>query len=188
MESPKFVSFISDATTDSSITEAEIVFIRYAIGRVNVMKADAVTLKKAVIDCEEKYLDIQWQDLVKKLVGFGSDGAAVMLGKNNGVVAQLKKDQLCLQAVHCYAHRLELAYKDALKRVDLYKKLSALLLGLYLFYHGSSKNRSQLRGIAATHNITGIVPTCVGGTRWLPHLQESLQRLLKGYRAIMGHL
>lgn len=53
----KFVSLISDGTTDSSITEAEIVYIRYSkcgkinshlVGVENVRKADAVSIKRAI--------------------------------------------------------------------------------------------------------------------------------------------
>ena len=55
----------------------------------------------------ENGLDLQ------KMVIFTSDGASVMLGKNNGVAAILKREipHLCEQ--HCVAHQEDLAVEDA---------------------------------------------------------------------------
>lgn len=44
----------------------------------------------------------------KKQVGFGSDGAAVITGKTNGVAVRLKKVNPFLISIHCMAHRLAL--------------------------------------------------------------------------------
>ena len=43
-----------------------------------------------------------------KVVGFGSDGASVMVGSRNGVVAMLKADVPYLVDIHCLAHKLDL--------------------------------------------------------------------------------
>jgi hypothetical protein len=43
------------------------------------------------------------------LVGIGTDGASNMLGKNNGLVATLKRDMPDLISTHCIAHKLNLA-------------------------------------------------------------------------------
>lgn len=56
-----------------------------------------------------------WETSTSKLVALGSDGAAVMLGKNNGVIALLQAQQPSMIAVHCSGHRLELAYKVMMK-------------------------------------------------------------------------
>lgn len=85
---------------------------------------------------------IPWEDFLGKLVGMGSDGASVMLGKNNGVAAKLRVLQPAMVAVHCYAHKLELAFKDAIKHVPLDSKVTTCLLqGLYYLYHNSALNR-----------------------------------------------
>ena len=59
---------------------------------------------------------VPWDDFKSKLVALGSDGASVMLGKNNGVIALLQTMQPSIIAVHCSGHRLELAYKDMIKK------------------------------------------------------------------------
>ena len=118
VQNAKFISLISDGTTDMSVTEAEIVYIRYShegkvayqfVALENVSKADAESISKAIIEAVKKYIDLN--DWAKRIVGFGCDRAAVMLGKKNGVATLLKKKQPSLQAIHCCAHRLELAYR-----------------------------------------------------------------------------
>ena len=47
------------------------------------------------------------------MVGFGSDGAAVMTGKHAGAAARLKQRQPMLTSIHCIAHRLALAASQA---------------------------------------------------------------------------
>ena len=50
---------------------------------------------------------------------FTSDGASVMLGKNNGVAAILKREIPHLYEQHCVAHREDLAFEDAWKKLAL---------------------------------------------------------------------
>ena len=53
-------------------------------------------------------------NLAQKLVGFGTDGAAVNLAEGR-LKGQLKQVAPWMEMVWCLAHRLELAFKDALK-------------------------------------------------------------------------
>ena len=50
---------------------------------------------------------------IMKMMGLGTDGAAVMTGKRNGVAVRFKKRQLLLTSVHCVCHRLALAAAQA---------------------------------------------------------------------------
>lgn len=70
---------------------------------------------------------------MNKLVGFGSDGAANMMGKKTGLITLMRNDHPEIIGVHCLAHRLELAFKDVFKSDKLYTQLTTLLLGLYFF-------------------------------------------------------
>ena len=99
----------------------------------SVAKADAVSITESITTGLQKRLQIDDNFLRKKLVGFGSDGASVMIGHNNGVATQMKRYNRVLKAVHCTAYGLELVFKDALKKVALYTTLSNRLVGLYLF-------------------------------------------------------
>ncbi len=103
-------------------------------------KVDSLNILAALRCAAEVYMT--WGTFIHKLVGMGSDGASVMLGANNGVAALLKKEQPALVTIHCFRHKLELAYKDSVKGVDLDVKVSVCrLAGLFYFYHNSPLNR-----------------------------------------------
>ena len=59
---------------------------------------------------------------IAKLVALESDGAAAMLGKNNGIITLLQAQQPSMIAVHCSSHSLELAYKESIKKFPLAEK------------------------------------------------------------------
>ena len=62
-------------------------------------------------------VELNKEELEKKLVGFGCGGASVMVGKKvgGGVSAYLTRLQPNCITVHCFAYRLELAFKDVVK-------------------------------------------------------------------------
>ena len=64
-----------------------------------------------------------------------SDGSSVMLRTERGVAAVLRKDAHWLVAVHCYGHRLELAFQDVIKKVPLLERMNVLLYGLFTTQH-----------------------------------------------------
>ncbi|CAG2257191.1 unnamed protein product [Mytilus edulis] len=197
IQSSKFVSILSDGSTDCSVTEVEIVYARICnAGEIKVFflnpafvdKSDADGIIAAMIRSVEK-VGVPWEEFLKKLVGMGSDGASVMLGKNNGVAAKLRSLQPSMVAVHCYAHKLELAFKDAIKHVPLDTKVTTCLLqGLYYFYHNSALNRANLKSSFRTLNKKVLLPTRIGGTRWVGHLLRALENFLTGYEAVKQHL
>ncbi|KAL4240681.1 Sperm flagellar protein 2 [Mactra antiquata] len=91
------------------------------------------------------------------------------------------------------AHRLELSLKDAAKSVKLYDKtVNVLAMGLYYFYHNSSLNRAMLNRSASALKTDGdkslLLPTRVGGTRWIGHTALALEHLTVSYKYILGHL
>lgn len=52
-----------------------------------------------------------------KLVVMGSDGASNMVGKRSGLAILLQQDiNDEIINMHCFAHRLELAFRDVLKK------------------------------------------------------------------------
>ena len=164
----KYLTLTSDGSTDSSIIEEEIIYARYSMkGEVHVHfcslhpvgKADAENITNAIMSGATKVLP-DWQS---KLVAFASDGASVMTGKKTGVVTRLKKDTPHLVGIHGMAHRLELAYKDAVKNNKLHQDLETLLMGLYNFYHYSPLNRSNLKAAYTLLDMAPLMPTRVGG-------------------------
>ena len=113
-------------------------------------RATAANCYDAILEAFAEQLNMKPEDLWPKLVGFASDGTAVMRGMRNGVGQKLRACRPKLQLVHCIAHRLELAIKAATKRntLSLSGRLQKLLLDVYLFYHHSTLNRGLLHTAA----------------------------------------
>ena len=196
MEQVKFLSGISDGSTDSSRTEAEIIFLRFChhgvienhfVAVENVPKEDAATISGAILRALERLLG---ESFKSKMVGMGTDGASVMLGKKSGVVARIREilERPFILGIHCSGHKVELAYKDAVKDQNLYKKVDALLIGLYYFYRNSPLNRSNLKATAGMLHAKVLVPVRVGGTRWVSHVKLAIENLLNSYSSIVLHL
>ena len=96
--------------------------------RISNVKSDAQVLFGII----EEYLVGQGLDL-RKVYGFRSDGAAVMVGRHNGVVTRLKNKSLHSVAIHCIAHRLNLITSEASKNVQYLKEFEETTSHLFTF-------------------------------------------------------
>ena len=164
---------MTDGTTDSSVCEAEIIFVQYCNKR----------------KLSNRFLALRNVDRAnaeKKVVGYGADGASVNMGCHSGVGKHLRGKQPLITVVHCMAHRLELAFKDILKNSENQLEVVNFLNSIYTFYHASSLNRSMLRICSAAAGGRGI-PSRVGGTRWIPHTYTALQNMWSLYPALLQH-
>ena len=190
-----YLAVMMDGSTDKAIIEQEIVYARYATKGVvkeqfvslqHVEKADAPGLVQAVdramVSCAGQR---EWR---QKVVAIGTDGASVNMGKNNGVIQRLRNDIPHLVGIHCMAHRLELSLNDAAKAVTMQRTTNQTLLSLYLFYHNSSLNRSNLKASYDSLDLKFLVPPRVGGTRWAAHTLRAITNLIRGYPALVQHL
>ncbi|CAI7850810.1 unnamed protein product [Closterium sp. NIES-54] len=108
-----------DESTDRARGKHLIVYVTFERGEAVVSqflallsldRCDAAALHDAIVKC------LWSKDMsMDKLVGVSTDGAFVMTGSKNGVVAMLRKRCPWLVAIHCVAHREALAAKDAAK-------------------------------------------------------------------------
>jgi hypothetical protein len=73
-------------------------------------------------------------------------------------------------------------------KASRYTKMTTLLMGLYYYYHNSPLNRSNLKRSFAALDVSPVMPSRVGGTRWLPHTERALDSFWIGYTAIKNHL
>ena len=107
-----------DEVTDISNVQNVLTFIRFYY----IEKGMTVS-KKNLKQCQQMLylsfcaskmcLDVLGLNL-EELIGFCSDGASVMTGKDNGVAASFKQLEECcgMLSVHCICHRLALACGD----------------------------------------------------------------------------
>ena len=195
LASCNFMSVIVDGSSNSSFTENEMVYIHTCyrgdvktnfIKCCQVQRGTALGIVNAIRRSAETVME--YDTFLSKLVPMGSDGVTVMLRKKSGVLALLKEQQPSLIGVHCSAHRLELSYKDAIKKVPLADKVLTLLTGLYYMYRNSPLNRTNLKNAFKCLNIKAKLPTRAGGTRWVGHILKALSHFLDGYPALQLHL
>lgn len=79
-----------------------------------ITNGTATTLYQALLDVLREY-DID----IRRVMSFGSDGASVMVGKENGVAAKLARDNPYNVAIHCICHRLNLAVSQVAKDMPI---------------------------------------------------------------------
>ncbi|XP_076079341.1 zinc finger protein 862-like [Mytilus galloprovincialis] len=199
LDASKFISVTCDGTSDFMGDEYESLYVRTSIsGKVtdsffclgtaeSACALDIFSFIKSTFEREDRTSNT---DLWTKIVGFGSDGASNMQGKRSGVAAHLREENPEIVIIHCLAHRLELAFKDAIKQIGnrLYEKTTTLLLGLYYFYRKGPKQKKMLKKTFKLLAMSRIMPTRIGGTRWLPHMQRAIGSFIKGYTAIKTQL
>ena len=73
------------------------------------------------------------------MCGFGSDGAAVMVGRINEVAARLKARQPCILAVRYVNYRLVLAAAYVANQIPYLHKFKTTIRALFLLYQNSSR-------------------------------------------------
>ena len=93
----------------------------------------------------------------------------------------------------CYAHRLELACKNALTST-LFKGIEEMLLRLYFLYEKSPKKTRELEGIVEDLKEVfelpkgGNKPVRSQGSRWINHKRKALPSVVDRYGVYINHL
>ncbi|CAI7854989.1 unnamed protein product [Closterium sp. NIES-54] len=117
INSSPFLGLQCDESTDRTRGKHMIVYLTFIMDRrvvtefftlLTVEKCDAASLFEVLMN----HLRSAGVD-VSKLVGISTDGASVMTGKDNGLVARIREHAAHLFSCHCIAHREALAVKDA---------------------------------------------------------------------------
>ena len=75
----------------------------------------------------------------EKLNGLTTDGASVMLEKDDGVAAKLKEKAPALVNVHCVCHKLALACIDSVSSLNFIKNVETALRQLWQWFENSRK-------------------------------------------------
>lgn len=115
-----------------------------------------------------------------RVVGLGSDGANVMVGRKAGV-AQLLRQNDCplLVNIHCGAHRTALAARDASAAVRNVSAYVTTVNNIYTYYKNSPIRTYRLNELQKEMGENDLLSLKQpSATRWL-----SLERAVKGVRA-----
>ena len=117
LQKSAFVGLITDETVNVTVRQKLIVcFVAlengvkrtYFGGNYTIFNGTAETVTSALLTAlEERGITMS------EVMGFGSDGAAVMMGRKTGMAKRLKDQNPFLINIHCVAHRVALAASAA---------------------------------------------------------------------------
>ncbi|XP_071949126.1 zinc finger protein 862-like [Antedon mediterranea] len=188
--SPYFAIML-DETTDVSVSEQLTLNCRYIDGNGNlcVKFLKMIEPLRAAIDGDgtvalnagtiTNHVTGYFNDKglsFEHLCGIGTDGAAVMTGRHNGVVKRLQEIAKSAIGIHCCGHRLQLATSQAANAVPFVKKFSSILRQLYDFFNNSAVRTAGLHAIQTALNEKVLKPIEPSSTRWLS-IEHSVSRL-----------
>ena len=190
----RYYSVLNDGSTDSSVTEQELVyalFLEDGFPQVKFLSIESVSSADAagiLESLKESFNRLGITPFTDRIVGLNVDGASVNTGQFTGLGARIKASASWLQVIHCFNHRLELAIKDAFEGVPAYASINEFISKLYYLYQQSQKRLCCLRELAEAHDQSIPKPTKAGGTRWIDHKYRAMKNALDHYGIYMTHI
>ncbi|CAM2105716.1 unnamed protein product [Caretta caretta] len=180
-----------DESTDISINRYLILFFecrsinsadyKSSFGLLRLQECDAVSKVSAIKEFYKKHqLDLM------KMVMFTSDGASVMLGKLNGVAAQLKRDIPHLVQQHSVAHREDLGISDAWKEIKLIRDIKTLMRTVYTVFCLSSRRKCKFQEIVDAYECQSVAFRPLNEVRWLSRL-FALRTIICNYNPLLEY-
>ncbi len=180
----RYVGIIVDETTNISVEKMLITYLTLQdkgepetvfIGNYKIPSGTAECITAKI-----KELLLGRGVSMARVVGLGSDGANVMVGRKAGV-AQLLRQNDCplLVNIHCGAHRTVLAAHDASAAVRNVSAYVTTVNNIYTYYKNSpirTHRLNELQKEMGEHDLLSLKQP--SATRWL-----SLERTVKGIRA-----
>ena len=179
-------SIATDGSTDRGATEQLYpVLVRYYdqnLGKIvtsllSLPSCEGASTGENIFQLLNKEID-DWE----LCVGFCSDNASVMTGKNNGVAAHIKSENPAVFINGCTCHLIHLAASKAADKIPV--KIDSLLIDMYYYLDKSTKRQKKLKAIQelTEPGVYKILKHCA--TRWLS-LETCVKRLLQQYDALL---
>eukprot|EP00904_Undaria_pinnatifida_P008282 jgi/Undpi1/4584/HiC_scaffold_18.g07938.m1 len=119
-----------------------------------------------------------------KLMGFASDGASCMVGKNIGTATLLAKDNPHLLRTHCVAHRGSLAAGSTCAAVPLTVETDKLVTDVNRYLCKSSLRKANLKLVAANMGEKFVSPQAYIKIRFLSR-GTAVAALVKSYLVLL---
>ncbi|CAM4608395.1 unnamed protein product [Leuciscus chuanchicus] len=184
----KAIGLEIDESTDISVTKQLDIHVRYTdkegqlfcqiLDLVSIPDGTARTIAEAV-----KQVIIKKEIPQDRIFGLGTDGAAVMTGKN-GTAKLLTDTWPGLVSAHCAAHRLALACKDAAEEVPYMKTFRKHLQDMHLYFQNSANRTSALKAAASVLQVADLKVTEDKDTRQLSQ-EKAISNLQNNLPAVL---
>ena len=196
IDNSPYLGVMLDETCDISVEKKLAIYIRFI---ENGQATVAFLGNKHITDCKASGIEDALVEILvskhictenlEKVFGLplGTDGAAVMTGRLNGLGAKLKRRNAELVQIHCVAHRLNLAVSQAGKNIEYCQSYHSKIHSLYDYYTNSQPRYDQLRELQVLlHGKAQQVaePTSV---RWLS-VEACVKKVFTSYDAIVMSL
>ena len=199
-ESPYYSIVIDESTDLSTVKQLAIVahYLNVDTASLEVrclklldmsqyVRADA----KGILSAVTEYLSNPGPDLpaipLEKMAGAACDGAAVMLGRVNGVMTKLKEIVPRLVVTHCAAHRLALASSQSSQSEPWFKQMEKAINAVYVLFSRSTVHSAELSEMQKVMNKPTVRLQRPSDTRWLS-LGNAVTALLKSFAAVKAVL
>ncbi|XP_042610690.1 zinc finger protein 862-like [Cyprinus carpio] len=189
LKNSDFIGIIIDETVNITVNKKLIIYLKLEIkGKVETCflgnyDVDSGTAR-CIYDCVVAVLR-EMDIALSRVIGLGSDGASVMMGRHGGVGALFKQANPFSIQVHCVAHRAALAALDAEKAVEnirAYKNTISSVL--YSFYRHSATRTARLRQLTAAlsdEDMVSLKQPCA--VRWLS-LHRAVEAMKHNWAAV----
>ena len=171
MQCSSYFSLMTDESIDIAVLKQLVLVGRYQMSDSGVKTSflhvqdmrngKAETIEEAILN----FLQTNSCN-TSKLCVFGSDGAAVMTGRRNGVSVRLKSHS---PRMHCINHRLALAAANTSDSIPYLKQFKSILQSLFYFYQNSAVRTASLQTIQEVLNDPVIKCKQAKDVRWLSH-------------------
>ena len=190
-----FLGIMLDETCDISVQKKLAIYVKFIengtttvafLGNNQITDCTAAGIESSLVDflvskgiCTENF---------EKVFGLGTDGAAVMTGRLNGLGAKLKRRNPELVQVHCVAHRLNLAASQAGKNIEYCQTYHSRIHSLYDFYTNSQPRYDRLRELQRLlHDGKVEQITEPSSVRWLS-VEACVKKVFSSFDAIVMSL
>ncbi|GLC66667.1 hypothetical protein PLESTF_000459000 [Pleodorina starrii] len=187
-----FIALTIDESTDRTIKHNLAMYVSYIDDNGNVLnryrKLEEIkgsANAKALFDLVKKALEDDGIDM-KKIVGFTSDGASVMVGEHKGVAALLKKECPGVLSLHCAAHKLALSCADLFKGDEELLLLDGMISKIYGYFKVSPLRREDLRSLQELLKAKEYKLLKPHAVRWLSRAR-CIRRLKELYPVLLEY-
>ena len=198
-----------DEVTDISVLEQMVTFIQFYDKIEEQVKVAFLSVDNLLEDFDSANSEAissmilntlkEFELPTEKKASFVSDGASVMIGKNNGVAVRLKRNANSKMInIHCICHRLALACTDTLGDISYIKQVQLWLLQLWRLFENSPKKLAvylktqlQMKSVMLSSEKSRekaakrLKKACQ--TRWLS-FNESVQAIILDYPSVLQSL
>ena len=187
-----FVGLMIDETVNITCHKKLIIYVRIVKnGSALTLFLGNYTVTAGTAECVFEKIEEILRDRnisVVKVIGLGSDGAAVMCGCESGVGVRLKNVSPFLTHTHCVAHRCALVASNSSKDEEKVNDLRLTVNAVFKFFKYSAARYERLRQLHAAlsdDDFVSLKEPC--SVRWLS-LTKATESILLNWPSLVLEL